>query len=488
MTGTIKGLLLIEGLDLARLAQDYRLFFLGLLPSMFVLAILIEFLGDLSPFSLLKRAFISILILSSITTFYYSSISASMDAAESMLDESKASNILLMDLFEGGKYLDQLNLTQPGKNNSHDESVIGRAYAFLKYQLFDGFVNDGLTVVIFFITKLCFLILKVVYSLVYYLGIGLIGIPCILYLFPGMGGVMRGAILSFVWCLIIPHVLVFILTIIGSEINKGYAAGGIIGGSIVGTALLFILTLFIAFTPLIAGMILQGSGMAQAGGIIAAMGANYVMNLPRNSINTGASLLMGGPLGPKATIAKKMAKGSYIFAKGFKDKMPGFNMFSAGNGNSGHSPFGSTKNDHPKGLSHAGISGNLPPHTDDSDYVTLKNSNKKSGADFISAPTRKNPIYSSSQFNNDSKNSSPETKTRANTSASRPSRGNVQFPRSPSRMNQENQNSRRNNGTVPESRPSNRTYQAPPYMDRGHRSHHPGRSTRGQYHGGPKRR
>ena len=110
MTGTIKGLLLIEGLDLARLAQDYRLFFLGLLPSMFVLAILIEFLGDLSPFSLLKRAFISILILSSITTFYYSSISASMDAAESMLDESKASNILLMDLFEGGKYLDQLNL------------------------------------------------------------------------------------------------------------------------------------------------------------------------------------------------------------------------------------------------------------------------------------------------------------------------------------------------------------------------------------------
>ena len=59
------------------------------------------------------------------------------------------------------------------------------------------------------------------------------------------------------------------------------------------------------------------------------------------------------------------------------------------------------------------------------------------------------------------------------TSASRPSRGNVQFPRSPSRMNQENQNSRRNNGTVPEFRRSNRT--SAPLGSRS-QSHHPGRS------------
>ena len=70
------------------------------------------------------------------------------------------------------------------------------ALAFLKYHLFDSFVNDGFTITIYFITKLCFLILKVVYSLVYYLGYGLIGIPCLIYLFPSMGNVLRGAILS----------------------------------------------------------------------------------------------------------------------------------------------------------------------------------------------------------------------------------------------------------------------------------------------------
>ena len=126
---------------------------------------------------------------------------------------------------------------------------------------------------IFFITKLCFLILKVVYSLVYYLGVWVNRDSMPSLSLSRHGGVLKGAIISFVWCLIVPHVLVFILTIIGSEINKGYVAGGIIGGSIMGTALLFILTLFIAFTPLIAGMILNGSGMAQAGGIIAAIGS-----------------------------------------------------------------------------------------------------------------------------------------------------------------------------------------------------------------------
>ena len=80
-------------------------------------------------------------------------------------------------------------------------------------------------------------------------------------------------VLSYLWCLILPHVLVFIISMIGSEINKGYISGQIIGGSMIGTALLFVLTLFIAFTPLITAMILNGSGVSQAGGIIATIGA-----------------------------------------------------------------------------------------------------------------------------------------------------------------------------------------------------------------------
>ncbi|HAZ12827.1 MAG TPA: hypothetical protein DCY86_08575, partial [Bdellovibrionales bacterium] len=387
MTSVIKDLLLIQSFDLSELIEKYRLFFLAILPSVFILAVIIEYFDRMEPLSLAKRALISILILTSITGIYSKSIDASMDMADEVLQTQSQDNLLLMDMFSGFKHWDKLNSDKNGQEFYKDRSAFWGTVAFLKFHLFDSFVNDGFTVTIFFITKLCFLILKVVYSLVYYLGYGLIGIPCLIYLFPSMGNVLRGALLSYLWCLVVPHVLVFVISMIGTEINKGYVSGQIIGGSMVGTALLFILTLFIAFTPMIAAMILNGSGISQAGGIIATIGANYVMNLPRNSLNTSASLLMGGPLGPKATLAKNIAKGGYVFAKGFKDKMPGFNKFSAGNVNTAHSNSDSSKVGNSKMLGQTVMSGALPPHTNDSDFVTLKNSNKRSGVDFISAPT-----------------------------------------------------------------------------------------------------
>ena len=108
---------------------------------------------------------------------------------------------------------------------------------------------------------------------------------------------------------------------IGSEINKGYISGQIIGGSMIGTALLFVLTLFIAFTPLITAMILNGSGVSQAGGIIATIGANYVMNLPKNTVNNAAIALGGGSLGPKMKLSRSAIRGSYRFTKGIKNNL-----------------------------------------------------------------------------------------------------------------------------------------------------------------------
>ncbi|GEM_PF-1870909 len=413
MNSIMKDLLLVQSFDLANLIEEYRFFFVGLLPSVFILAVVIEYLDRLEPFTLVKRAFISVLILTSITMFYQKSIDASMETADEVLRGQKTSNILLMDMFDGIKQWDKMYKDLKAKEFYKDKNVLWGTLSFLKYHLFDSFVNDGFTVTIFFITKLCFLILKVVYSLVYYLGYGLIGIPCLIYLFPSMGNVLRGAILSFLWCLIIPHILVFIISMIGTEINKGYISGQIIGGSMIGTALLFILTLFIAFTPLIGAMILNGSGISQAGGIIASIGANYVMNLPKNSVNNAAMLMTGGTFGPKATLAKNFAKGGYRLAK--NANISGFsNLFKS---NKHGSAFSSEEHSQvkPKGVGGTPIRGHLPPNVNDSEYVTLKNpgkSGKSSGVDFISAPTRKNPAYSTNQIHQINKNTS-STKERS---------------------------------------------------------------------------
>lgn len=295
MSGVVSDLLLIESLNLSSLTNSYHKFFLSLLPSTFILAALFEYFDRLEPFLLLKRALISILILTTIVGIYHVSIKYSMDAADVMLGKSKESNILLMDMLSGNKRRSDMNYDK-GKNANFfkDKNYFAGTLQFLKYHMFKTYVNDGFTISVYFISKLCLGILRIIYSLVYYLGIGLIGIPCLLYLFPSMGNVLRGGIIGYLWCLITPHVLVFILTLIGSEINRGYLKGEIIGASMTGTALLFLMTVFIAFVPLVSMMILAGSGVSAAGGIIASMGANYVF---RQGLNSSMKLLMGGPQG-----------------------------------------------------------------------------------------------------------------------------------------------------------------------------------------------
>jgi len=105
---------------------------------------------------------------------------------------------------------------------------------------------------------------------------------------------------------------------IGSEINTGYQAGQVIGGSASGTVLLFIMTLFIAFTPFITMMLINGSGIAQAGGVIALLGGNLIKSLPSTAIKTGATIATGGVLGPKMALATGALKlGAGATGKGF---------------------------------------------------------------------------------------------------------------------------------------------------------------------------
>ncbi len=327
MSNTIYDLLMITSFNLDSLIEEYRQFFMSLLPGMFIFACLIEYFDRMNVFQLVKRGVIAVLILTSISSFYKTSIEYSIDAANTKFSEQKFKNILLMDMFEASKYFDKIDDTRK-TNFFKGNGYLSGGLKFLKYHFFDSFVNDGFTIGVYFFSQLCFLLIKVIYSLVYYLGYGLIGIPILIYLFPTMGNVLRGSIISYLWCLIVPHVLVFVLSMIGSEINRGYESAQIIGGSISGTALLFLLTLFIAFTPFISMMLINGSGVAQAGGLISLVGGNFIRSLPMSGVNSGASFMTGGGLGPKGKVAlgflsagSTMASGSM---KGAKGVMSGF--------------------------------------------------------------------------------------------------------------------------------------------------------------------
>jgi len=105
------------------------------------------------------------------------------------------------------------------------------------------------------------------------------------------------------------------------------------------------MSLFLAFTPMITAMILNGSGISQAGGIIATLGGNFVMSLPKSSFNTGAVLLTGGALGAKMKLAKGLMQGvsEGVSSVGYKASSKAHSMFQ--NGLSSHKPTSAIKNE-----------------------------------------------------------------------------------------------------------------------------------------------
>ena len=316
MNNIVKEFLLIESLQVKGLMEEYHLFFLAVIPSVFLLSVIIDHLVSLDGIALIKRAFVSILILVSVSSFYYSSINLSMNTANEILKRQQYDNVLLKDMFDGGNHWKNARFDDKNKRFFQGKLFFVGLLIFYKNNLFENFINDRFMITVFFISKICFFLLKIVYSLVYYLGYGLIGIPCLLYIFPKMNGVMRGGVISYLWLLIVPHVFVFVVSLLGSEINEGYITGEVIGRSMSGTALLFVMALLIAFIPLISFMILSSSGVAAAGGLIATIGANYVMSLPKKALKGVTSLMLPNMKGILTKALLSPSKGKSAFSMG----------------------------------------------------------------------------------------------------------------------------------------------------------------------------
>ena len=90
------------------------------------------------------------------TSFYHSSIEASLDTADEILKNQKQSNVLLMDMLDGIDHIGRIEKDKKAKEFYKDKGVIWGTISFLKHHLFDSFINDSFTLTIFFITKLCF--------------------------------------------------------------------------------------------------------------------------------------------------------------------------------------------------------------------------------------------------------------------------------------------------------------------------------------------
>jgi len=141
MTSITKDILLIQSFNLDSLVEEYKVFFLGLLPAIFIMACIVEYFDRLDTASLVKRALISILILSGMATFYKSSIDYSFKIADDKIGKQKESNILLMDFLDGAKKWGKIEADRSNHKFYKDNNSFTGTLAFLKYHLFTKLIN-----------------------------------------------------------------------------------------------------------------------------------------------------------------------------------------------------------------------------------------------------------------------------------------------------------------------------------------------------------
>jgi len=126
-------------------------------------------------------------------------------------------------------------------------------------------LNDLIGTFFFLLSKVLIWILKLIYSSVYHLTYVFAPLSAILYFFPIANASLRGTIISSLWCMILPYVLVSILAIVGNSFQANAANGEMVMSSMDQILWLFGVTLLIAASPVFTLGLLKGSGMAMAG-------------------------------------------------------------------------------------------------------------------------------------------------------------------------------------------------------------------------------
>jgi hypothetical protein len=131
-------------------------------------------------------------------------------------------------------------------------------------------INDLVATAFFLISKILMWLLKLIYSTVYHFTYLFSGITAVLYLFGWTNSALKGVVQSFVWCLILPFVVVAILALVGNSFDEKANMGAIVS-HIDSLTWLFGITLLLSLSPMITYGLVKGEGMHSVGSKVGGM-------------------------------------------------------------------------------------------------------------------------------------------------------------------------------------------------------------------------
>ena len=218
----------------------------------FLIALIWEYFNEFKFGEVVKKLILILVFMGVFYPIHKEGVELSLKSSGELLREISPNNLFLK------------KWTEVKVKTSEDKMSKATGWGTIERILVPNF-NDLLGTVFFLLSKLLIWILKLVYSTVYHLTYVFAPLTAILYFFPITNASIKGTIISSLWCMILPFVLIAILAIVGNSFQTNANNGEVVISSMDQILWLFGVTLLIVASPILTLGLLKGSGMAMAG-------------------------------------------------------------------------------------------------------------------------------------------------------------------------------------------------------------------------------
>lgn len=231
----------------------------------FISALTWEFFGDMKFMGVVKNLVLSLVFMGCFYQFHTKAVDISFKASEELLREVSPRNIFLK------KWNEVKVKSMENSNGSFVDKLIVPN------------INDLLGTALFLLSKVCILILKLIYTTVYYFTFIFAPVTAVLSFIPNSKNSMAGTITSSLWCILLPFVLVVFMALVGNTVQIPSEHGQLAVSSMDHLIWIFGITLLMLLTPSFTYSLIKGSVASTADAIgvkMTGVGAKALVSLP----------------------------------------------------------------------------------------------------------------------------------------------------------------------------------------------------------------
>lgn len=259
----LRGMLLINEPSVVKLYQEMTSIAQSFVAPVFLIALIIEFFGEMNFGGVVKKLLIVTLFMTFFYQFHEVAVSASLKAASETLQRVSPRNVFV-------KKWHEVKLRTKEKK---------------EWSLIEKFavpnLNDLVATAFFLMAKVFILLLKLIFSTVYYFTYVFSGITAVLYFLGWTKDALKATVQGSLWCMLMPFVLVAIICLVGNSLEDTSSSGELVLAKIDTIVWLFGVTLMMLLTPLISLALIKGEG-------IQAFGSKFGQMVTSSAIRTAS--------------------------------------------------------------------------------------------------------------------------------------------------------------------------------------------------------